>query len=154
MSTNKSISWPVVGIGFVILGVIIATAFIFIRGSDKGKSTAFMQKSGGSTEKHFFLPTEDDIIDDVETGLKIIKNVINVTFSPDTSSTTINKIIESVDGEIVGYDKAVNLYQIRFTDTDLAAIDKIRMKLLSDFKEVEIASRCSVSVHENPYYVR
>ncbi len=150
----KSTSWPVVGTGLVILGVIIAATFIFIRGSDKGKSSAFMQKSGGSTEKHFFLPAEDDIIDDVKSGLKIIKNVINVTFSSDTSSSTINKIIDSVDGEIVGYDKSVNLYQVRFADPDLATIDIIRMRLLRDFKEVELASRISVSVHYDPYYVR
>ena len=152
--STKSIKWPVVGTGLVILGVIIATAFIFIRGSDKGKSTSFMQKSGGSKEKRLFLPSEDDTIDDVKSGLKIIKNVINVTFSHDTSSSTIKKIIESVGGEIVGYDKPVNLYQIRFADSDLATIDIIRMKLLRDFKEVELASRISVSVHYDPHYVR
>lgn len=147
----KSFSWPVVVTGFVVFCVIIA---IFITRSNKGGSASFMQKSGGSTERHFFLPTEDDIIDDVDSGLRIIKDVINITFSKTTSDSTMHKIIDSVGGEIVGYDKAVNLYQIRLANTDLATIDKIRTMLLSNFKEVELASRCTVSVHENQYYVR
>lgn len=147
----KSSSWLVVVTGLAVLCVIIG---IFITRSDKGGHATFVQKSGGSTEKHFFLPTEDDIIDDVDTGLKIIKDVINITFSKTTSDSTMHKIIDSVGGEIVGYDKAVNLYQLRIANTDLATLDNIRTRLLSDFKEVELASRCSVSVHENQYYVK
>jgi len=138
--------------------IILLSAFIFftaISGCSDNSKTAFMQKGrGGSVAKSFFIPEEGDIIEDKETGLKIIKDVINVTFKPDTDEATVEKIISSVNGKIVGYDKAVNFYQIRFPGADLAAVDAIRLKLLSDFKEVEMASKLPTSVHKNPYYVK
>jgi hypothetical protein len=114
-----------------------------------------MQKSkGGSVAKSFFAPEEDDIIEDRETGLRIIKDVIIVIFTPDTDEATIEKIIASVNGKIVGYNKAVNFYQVRFPGADLATVDSIRLKLLSSFKEVEMTSRSPTSVHKNPFYVK
>lgn len=102
----------------------------------------------------FFKPTEADMVDDTDTGLRIVKDVISVTFDPRTDEETINKILSSVNGEIVGYDKSVNLYQARFKGKSLPAIDDIRKKLLSENKQVEAATRISVSVHKNPYYVK
>lgn len=104
--------------------------------------------------QRFFKPTDSDIVDDVDTGLKIVKDVISVTFDPRADEETIRKIVSSVNGEIVGYDKSVNLYQIRFRGKDLPAIDDIRKKLLSENKQVEAAARMSVSVHKDPYYVK
>ncbi len=102
----------------------------------------------------FFSPSEEDIIQDEETGLQIIKDVINVTFTSDTKIDTVNKIVQSVGGEIVGYDKRVNLYQIRFAGAEHSEIDGIRMKLLRERKEIEMTSKVSVSVHKDPYYVK
>lgn len=102
----------------------------------------------------FFKPTEADVVTDTDTGLQIVKDVISVNFDPRTDEETINKIISSVNGEIVGYDKSANLFQVRFKGKDLAAIDDIRKKLLSGYKQVEAAARMSVSVHKNPYYVK
>lgn len=102
----------------------------------------------------FFKPADSDLMDDVDTGLQIVKDVISVTFDPRTDEETIEKIVSSVNGEIVGYDKSVNLYQVRFKGKDLPAIDDIRKRLLSENKQVEAATRMSVSVHKNPYYVK
>lgn len=102
----------------------------------------------------FFKPADADLMDDVDTGLQIVKDVISVSFDPRTDEETIMKIVSSVNGEIVGYDKSVNLYQVRFKGKDLLAIDDIRKKLLSENKQVEAATRMSVSVHKNPYYVK
>lgn len=145
-------SWKISPVIFCLFSLIF---FVAISGcSDDGKTT-FMQKTkGGSVAKSFFAPKEDDIVEDKETGLKIIKDVISVTFKPDTDEATIEKIIASVNGEIVGYDKAVNFYQIRFPGVDLATLDSIRLKLLGGFKEVELASRSVISVHKNPFYAR
>lgn len=149
----KSFTWMAAGIGVFFL-CVVAIASKFFTGTKKGNATSFLQKSGSSTEKRLFLPDEEDIVDDVGTGLKIIKDVINITFSSKTSHSTIQKIIDSVNGEIVGYDKAVNLYQVKIANADLPTIDNIRTKLLSKYKEVEVAARCSVSVHTNPYYIK
>jgi len=120
---------------------------------DKGRS--FIQKSkSGSVARSFFSPSVDDIVVDKETGLEIIKNVISVTFSPSTSREKAEKIIASLNGEIVGYDYSVNYYQVRFAVANPRDLDRVRNKLLAQFKEVELTSKAAVSVHKNPYYVR
>jgi hypothetical protein len=102
----------------------------------------------------FFKPVESDLIDDKDTGLQIVKDVINVTFDPRTDEETVNKIITSVGGEVVGYDRGINLYQIRFKGKGLTDIDGIRKKLLSENKQVEAATRLSTSAHKDPYYAK
>jgi hypothetical protein len=118
--------------------------------------TACSEKKGSWDEnpQSFFKPTKSDIVDDADTGLQIVKDVISVTFDPRTDEDTVKKIISTVNGEIVGYDKSVNLYQVRFKGKSLPAIDDIRKKLLSGHKQVEAATRMSVSVHKDPYYVK
>lgn len=124
-------------------------------GCEKSGDTAYMQKSKtGSGKASFFVPDEKDIITDEDTGLQIIRNVMSVTFSPGADMETINKVVESINGEIVGYDHAVNHFQIRVPGADIRKIDELRMKILGDFREVEMASRCPVSAHRNPYYVK
>lgn len=114
-----------------------------------------MQKGKyGSAGKLIYMPPEESIIKDADTGLDIIKDVINMTFKSDTDEATVEKIIASANGKVVGYDKAVNFYQIQFPGADLAAIESLRIKLLSEFKEVELTSLSFVSVHKNPYYVK
>ncbi len=132
----------------VIAAAVILAVFMTVAACAEKKS------SWDENPQSFFKPAESDIVDDVDTGLKIVKDVINVTFDPRTDEETIKKIIASVNGEIVGYDKSVNLYQIRFRGKDLPAIDDIRKKLLSGHKQVEAAARMSVSVHKDPYYVK
>lgn len=136
------------------IAVLLMTS-LFFAGCSEEMTPSFMGKGDeGSAAQRFFKPTVDDIVKDEETGLEIVKDVINVNFSTKASEDTIKKIISSLNGEIVGYDKTVNLYQIRFKGKSLKEIDNIRMKLLSEYKEVEMASRLSVSAHKNPYYVK
>lgn len=141
-------------IGKIFLSVAVVLS-VFLSGCSDGKKTSFMQKGKrGSTAKSIYIPPEDDIIEDADTGLDIIKNVIVIAFNPDTDEATIEKIIASTNGKIVGYDKAVNFYQVKYPGADLATMDSIRFKLLSGFKEVEMTGRATTSVHKDPYYVK
>jgi hypothetical protein len=101
-----------------------------------------------------YSPTPDEIMLDTSSGLEIVKDVIYVTFRRTASEDTAKEIIASVNGVMVGYDKTANLYQVRFPGRDLATIDGIRIQLLADHSEVEVASRLTVSSHKDPYYVR
>ena len=101
-----------------------------------------------------FMPPEEDMVTDEETGLMVVKNVVNITFSSRLSRGDAEKTIASLGGEIVGQDGAVNFYQVRFKGADLARIDAIRGELLRGNKDVEMATRCPMSVHKNPYYVK
>ena len=141
-----------------IRAVLLCCAIIFpiiLSGCSGANETSFLQKGKhGSTGKLVYRPPEESIIEDADTRLEIIKDVINMTFKPGTDEATVEKIIASANGKIVGYDKAVNFYQIRFPGADLATVDSIRIKLLSEFKEVELTSLAFISVHKNPFYVK
>ncbi|VAX17678.1 hypothetical protein MNBD_NITROSPINAE01-1227 [hydrothermal vent metagenome] len=136
------------------------TAFLFagliwgVAGCSKEMDTSFIQRDSFSNAKSLYSPTDNEIVADEDTGLEVIKNVINVIFAPETDKDTINKAISFVQGEVVGYNKAVYLYQVRVKVANLKELDEISKKLLGKFKEVELVSKCSVSVHKNPYYVR
>lgn len=139
--------------------LLLAIALFTVAGTTGGCSdgvNSFMQKTGfKNSEPLFFEPTGEDIVEDAETaGLKIIKDVISVTFKPDTDEKTIKKIISSVNGEIVGYDKSVNYYQVRFDGKSVKEIGAVRLNLLASFKEVELAATIPVTTHRNPYYVK
>lgn len=101
-----------------------------------------------------FIPPEEDMVTDEETGLLVVKNVVNITFSSRINRDDAEKTIASLGGEIVGRDAAVNFYQVRFKGADLSRIDAIRDKLLRGNKDVEMATRCPMSVHKNPYYIK
>ncbi|HEB71718.1 MAG TPA: hypothetical protein ENI77_03760 [Nitrospirae bacterium] len=138
------------------LGFIVFFCFcVAWTGCSDNNDRSFVQKSNsGSVARSFFSPSVDDIIEDKETGLEILKNIISVTFSPSTSREKAEKIIASLNGEIVGYDYSVNYYQIRFAKASARELAQARKKFLAQFKEVELASKILVSVHKDPYYVR
>lgn len=145
--------------GFAVSRIVIALfpllAVGFLAGCEKEGGGSYIQKGkSGRTGSSFFSPSQEDIVLDKASGLEFVKNVLNINFSPDADQATVEKIIASVDGEIVGYDYSVNFFQVRFKETDANALEEVRMKLLRDYKEVEMASHTPVSAKENPYYVK
>ncbi len=107
----------------------------------------------GMTQK-MFVPRPDDLTVEKATGLKVAKNVINITFKRDTDRAIVDTIISSVGGKIVGYDTPAGMYQVMFPGKSLSDLDPIRYQLLKEHKEVEAASRFFVSVYRDPYYIR
>lgn len=110
--------------------------------------------SGGGMTKKMFTPRPDDLTVEKATGLKVAKNVINITFKRGTDRAIVDTIISSVGGKIVGYDTPAGMYQVMFPGKSLLDLDPIRYQLLKEHKEVEAASRFFVSVYRDPYYVR
>jgi hypothetical protein len=107
-------------------------------------------KMGATT---FYTPPKEDIVKDPDTGLEVVKNVLTITFSKKMDETAIQKVVSSINGEIVGRDKAARFYQVRIKTADLADIDKLAKELLVR-DGIELVARNSVSVHVDPYYVR
>ena len=139
--------WPVCALVAVI--GLVASA-----GCSKEKGSSLLhQKSGKGTES-FYTPSRDEIVQDPDTGLEVLKDVINVTISKKAPPDAVDKIAASIKGEVVGYDKGAGFYQIRVKTANLAETEKIARELLVNFKEVEMSSKCPVSVHVNPYYVK
>jgi len=141
-------------IGYALSAGLVCVLLTLSACSRGEKQQSYLAKSkSGSVEKKFFTPESEDIIIDKSDGLKIIKDVINVTFKANVDEETIKRLVAEIDGQIVGYDKSVNFYQIRLPGVDLKTLDAKRFKLLAK-KEVETASRAPVSVHKNYYYVK
>lgn len=141
-------------IGPLATAVISIAAMFFLGCSEDMGASFFKGKGESGSDQKFFIPLDEDIIEDKETGLKMAENVITIHFSPNLDEASIKKIISSVNGETVGYDKSVNLYQVRFPGKSFEEVENIRMKLLAEYKEVESASMLAVSVHKNPYNVK
>jgi len=137
------------------LSVSLVFIFLTLPACSRGdKHQSYLEKNkSGSVEKKFFTPEPEDIVIDESTGLKIIKDIINVTFKSTADEETIKKLVAEIGGQTVGYDKSVNFYQIRLPGVDLKTLDAKRFKLLAK-KEVETASRAPVSVHKDYYYVK
>jgi len=141
----------VIGRSFVlvcILSLFLALG-VLVQGCTESKSSP-----ASLTGKKIYFPSDEETETDKKSGLTVIKDIINVIITPGTDAETIEKILSSVDGEIVGYDIPNSLYQIRVKVADLPALDAVALKLLRKYKPVESTSRCPVSVHKDPYYVR
>jgi hypothetical protein len=130
---------------------VCALAAMLATGCEKGTSAPYMQKTGESASS-FVNPKPEDIVEDKETGLSVIKGVLNVNFSPKMSREDAEKIIAAAGGQVAGHDYSVNFFQARFP-LDQAALDKKRLELLGK-AGVEMVSPATVSVHKDPYYVK
>ena len=56
-------------------------------------------------------PDLDKIVEDPETGEKIVVNRVLILFSPDATDLSIERIIGLVDGRVVGHIPAIDMYQ-------------------------------------------
>ncbi|MDH5676995.1 MAG: hypothetical protein OEZ55_09070 [Nitrospinota bacterium] len=133
-------------------GALVSTLALLNVGCEKDGSTSFLSTSSEGGGSSFFIPKPEDLVEDPETGLKVIRGTLNIHFSPKIPREEAEKAIAASGGEIVGYDHAVNFFQVRFK-LEGAELDKKRIELLSS-KNVEMVTATSVSVHEDPYYVK
>lgn len=133
---------------------LLLLALIFTGCSKKMGGTESGSSKKGAVSSNFYHPSPEDIIKDPETGLDLTKNILNITFSKKMDEAAIKAVISSVNGEIVGQDRAARLYQVRIKNAkSLEDLDKLGTKLLAE-KGVEVVSNNFVSVHTNPFYVR
>jgi len=135
-------------------GAAFALALLALAGCpEKDMSQSYLQKTGdGARQSSFFNPSPEDMIEDKETGLTVIKGVLNINFSPKISREEAEKTIKAAGGQVVGYDYSVNFFQAKFP-LDQEALDKKRLELLGK-PGIEMASIAAVSVHKDPYYVK
>ena len=134
--------------------IMAILALVGASGCEKGGSSpVFMQKSEGEhTGSDFVVPKPEDIIEDPDTGLMVIRGVLNIHFSPKLSREEAEKIIAASGGQIAGYDYSVNFFQAKYP-LEGEALEKKILELLTR-KGVETVAKTSVSVHKDPYYAK
>lgn len=103
-------------------------------------------------ENKIHLPDPKNVETDQETGLQVENNVILVTFSRFADEGTVNRIVQDIGGQIVGFEWDSNFFQVLLPDADLVKTKKICTQLLSSYKEVEYAVPNTISRADNPYW--
>ncbi|MDH5638799.1 MAG: hypothetical protein OEZ04_09925 [Nitrospinota bacterium] len=147
-------SMKTVRITFSTLVRAVALVFVMalVGACEQSGPTSFIQTSSDRGGSSFFIPKPEEVVEDPETGLMVIRQVLNIHFSPKITAEEAEKAIAASGGEIVGYDYSVNFFQVRF-NLEGAELEKKRIELLSS-KHVETVTPTSVSVHKDPFYVK
>ncbi len=135
------------------VSLFLAFGILFTGCSEKMGTPDSQDNSKQTAVSSFYSPKPEDIVKDPDTGLDVVKDILNITFSKKMDETAIKKVVSSINGEIVGQDKAARLYQVRIKGANLEDIDKLGKQLLAQ-KGIELTARDTVSVHVDPYYVR
>lgn len=85
-------------------------------------------------------PTTQTVAYDTQEKIYYITDTLLVFFEPDTSAAAINGIIDELQGEVIGRDEQINLFQIRITASTLEELTAISSKLMTDYSCVSYAS--------------
>jgi hypothetical protein len=124
-----------------IIGLAVIAAFIYLNKP---------HQSVTEKAKSFALPTQEELVKDEETGLLAVKDVIMITFRGGTVQSSIDDVVKGINGKIIGYDKAYNLYQVKIQGADLKDIQSMRVELMTKYPQVEMATIQTVSAAKNP----
>lgn len=114
-------------------------------GKEEGKEIERPEKEGEAMEinEHIKIPPpiqKEELVFDPETGAEIVKDAILVVFKESVSEEIIDKKIESINGEIIGYNKKINKYDIRIKNNPSLEELKNIIKQLKEDPDIRIAT--------------
>ena len=96
----------------------------------------------------FTLPQPADVITDTA-GIERVKSQIMVGFQTGTDQATIDQILSSSGGKVVGYDSRLEVYQLEIAGADETQIDQA-VAALNSHPEVEFAAPRFGSIGTQP----
>ena len=76
-----------------------------------------------------YTPDPADIRTDAVTDVSYVENIVLIFFKPDTSDREMQKVVDSVDGEVVGCLKAIDQLQVKVEANTLSELNDICEKL-------------------------
>lgn len=80
----------------------------------------------GQTVNGCYVPKEENIVyQNEDKSLGYVNNIILVFFNHDTSEENINKVVQSVNGTVVGRIDGINQYQIQVESMDREDLDSL-----------------------------
>ncbi len=74
----------------------------------------------------YVSPSDPAAIEEIAEGIEIFANELIVTFEEDIPSRDAKKIIESYQGEVVGYITFANQYQVKFGSSDVHTVNTLK----------------------------
>lgn len=95
------------------------------------------------TQSEIYTPDENNIVTDSDTGINYVNNIIKIYFTSSSTKEQREKIIDSINGEIVGVINELDEYQIKVKVhtleelTDLAGeLNELNEVVLATYDEV------------------
>ncbi|MFB0547021.1 MAG: S8 family serine peptidase, partial [Anaerolineae bacterium] len=141
LGSENILSWGENQIVFSVpVGAVSASVQVLV-GEETSNRVGFVVSSA------FTQPQPEDFLADPETGVELVRGQILISFRPGTAQETIEGIISSVDGETVGYDPRMDVYQVAIPQTEPAEIDQV-VNRLAELEEVTFVSPRLGSVGE------
>lgn len=127
---KKSIKWKIL---VLILLIIIIVAGIIVGVLKKNNDDNLQGKIEISEESYCKVPNENQIEVNFESGKRYVKNELVFEASKGTSFNDIQKLVSKHNGEIVGFIKSTNTYQIQFhKNMNYEELQNKKEALLSD----------------------
>lgn len=77
------------------------------------------------SDANLYIPTEDSLSVDDETGTVYVSNMVLIFFNPGTEQAEIDKVIKSVNGVVVGTIPIIDQYQVQIESHSLAELKAI-----------------------------
>lgn len=125
----------ILGIVFGI-GIIIAGILIFLKYEDNidisqiwGDRSVNQNYNDNQTDFSLYVPDDDALVMDKDTGKVYVNNIIIVFFEKDTTQEDIAHVVQSLDGEVVGSIPGIDQYQIRTAAHTLDELESICQEL-------------------------
>ncbi|MBN1815760.1 MAG: S8 family serine peptidase, partial [Sedimentisphaerales bacterium] len=87
----------------------------------------------------FVLTNPSSIVTDPQSGALFVSNRIILAFAPGTDADTIETIVDSVDGSVIGIMHSIGLYSVEIPDTENGTGVSSALAALQSYPEVEIA---------------
>ena len=95
-------------------------------------------------------PDLDKIVEDPETGEKIVANRVLILFSPDATDLSIERIIGLVAGRVVGLLAAIAMYQVEVPAETLDELERILEQLEAEDLVHAVEPETLVDTGEHP----
>jgi len=135
----------------IIIGCFLAVSQITCGGGGGGSASGGGDGTGGGATLDIGKVEPLDpskIITDPATGQEVVNDQILITFKEGVSESSVNAKIASINGEIVGYIKGMNDYQVRIKGNPTLDQLKALIEQLNNDPDVEAAMLNTLSTNE------
>lgn len=128
--------WPVI-LAVVLVLAVVGGYFLFgdqgmdlfrafFRGANYCENNPSIEAEGCDTSvSDCYIPQQENIIYDEDSGTEYVNNIILIFFHPDASEEEISEVIRSIDGEQIGKISGINQYQVEIAPRTIEALEEL-----------------------------
>lgn len=83
------------------------------------------EESEDGNDYDVYVPEEENIAHDDQTGIDYVNNMIIIVFAKATPQATIDGVISSISGKVVNTDSSINQYQVNIPEKTLTELETL-----------------------------